>query len=438
MTAEDYDPEEDVNYGSGSEDEAAREGEALLWRENATAEGATEQTPAASPFKRVLVIPATPSEDQDEEDDGVSDDGDEDEEEGEMIYRMPSQKGDDMQNRRISFSDSVRISGGIRSKSHRHRRPPPFVDLFAPLPLPPNATERTPLTLNTHHVARNPSISSLSNSRSNSPNRPPSPHGIFTRNLSSSSLLPLHGARDAYSIYSSSPTSQMPSRSSSPCSSIYAPLQAPKSHCPAPGFVRLTPKRKPTHGGISLKDYLRGRDSRSDGESDEEVFRGYRELVERQRRKKERWEKRRKREQELENGTGSFWTKVTDLLAVRAAGAGTRGGVGYGATTTTLGRGQEDGRSAKRSRSRLSISSEGGDESSSSDEEQQVGSKRGRPSAPRIKTEADVRFGTAPRRWLTTAWWSWKLGGMIKSLADLLEAVSLKEADRDEGVYESL
>lgn len=440
---DDYDAEDDVGYGSGPEDEAAREGEALLWREReaSTSEGEPEETPATSPSKRVLVIPATPADDEDEDQEGESEgDDSEDEEEGGIVYRAPSPRANDVQNRRISFSDSVRISGGIRSKSRRHRRPPPFADLFSPQPLPPNATERTPPTLYSHHTARNPSVSSLSNSRSNSPSRPPSSHGVFTRNLSSSSLLPLHNTRDVYSVYSSSPTSQLPSRSSSPCSSIYAPLQAPKSHCPAPGFVRLTPKRKAPSSGISFKDYLRGRDSRSDGESDEEVFRGYRELVERQRRKKERWEKRRLREQELQRGTGSFWSKVTDLLAVRAAGAGMRGGVGYGSTATTLHRGaHEDGRTVKGRRSRLSISSEGADDSSDSDLEAQPTSKRSRNSAPKVKTEVDVRFGTAPGRWFTRAWWSWKVGMVFKSLEDLLEGISAKEASADrEAAYQSL
>ncbi|ORY70766.1 hypothetical protein BCR35DRAFT_307830 [Leucosporidium creatinivorum] len=454
---EDSIAEEDVDYGSGPEDEATREGVALLWRDLEEDEGLsdreTEETPAGSPSKHVLVIPATPSGGDDDEDD--EDDSEEEHGDGVLAYRMPAELADDVQNRRISFSGSVRISGGIRSssKSHRHRRPPPFADLFTPA-LPPNANP-----LPSHGLPRNASISSISNSRSGSPSRPSSSHG---RSLSSSSLLPLYQqpvAREAYSVYSSSPSSQLQSRSSSPCSSIYAPLQAPKNHCPSPMFVPIISKRKPSSSGLSFKDYLRGRDYRSDGESDEEVFRGYRELVERQRRKRERWERRRQRELDLERGTGSFWTKVSDLLAIGAAGSRARGGgVGYGATATTSlgsrgrrGSAPEEERRARRARSRLSISSDGIDDESSSDEEeeeaQHLANKRsaasgagGRGSStPKIKTEEDVRFGTAPGRWITISWWKYKIGEWWKSLVSLLEWSARKEeASRREGMYESL
>lgn len=456
---EDYIVEEDVDYGSGPEDEAAREGAPLLWRDLEEDEGVShrvsEETPAGSPSKHVLVIPATPSgtgEDDDEEEE--EDDSEEDERgDGILAYRMPAELADDAQSRRISFSGSVRISGGFRSsaKAHRHRRPPPFADLFTPA-LPPNAAP-----LASHGLPRNASISSITNSRSGSPSR--SSHG---RNLSSSSLLPLYQqpvVREAYSVYSSSPSSQLQSRSSSPCSSIYAPLQAPKNHCPSPMFVPFISKRKPSTSGLSFKDYLRGRDYRSDGESDEEVFRGYRELVERQRRKRERWERRRQRELELEQGRGSFWTKVTELLAIGAAGSRARGGgVGYGATATTSlggrGRGElasDEERRVRRTMSGLSISSDGIDDESSSDEEEEeaqhlvnkraaaLGARGRTSSTPKIKTEEDVRFGTAPGRWMTVSWWRYKVGEWWKSLAGLLEWSARKEeAGAREGLYESL
>lgn len=447
---EEYTAEEEVTYGSDVEDESAREGVALLWRDQEEDETISEpeETPAGSPSKHVVVIPATPSE---AEDDKPSDDDDEEEEEdpedGALVYRIPSELAEELQHRRISFSDSVRISGGIRSSAgpHRHRRPPPFADLFAP-GLPPNATERTPLSLSSQAITRSASVSSVSNSRSGSPNR------LFTRNFSSSSILqPI--ARDAYSIYSSSPTSQLQSRSSSPCSSIYAPLQAPKNHCPSPMFVRVAPKRKGSSSGISFKDYLRGRDTRSDGESDEEVFRGYRDLVDRQMRKRERWEKRKRRDEARASGKGSFWSRVGDLLAI-GAGVGTRtGGVGYGATATTaLGsrgrrrRARDEEERARRTRSRLSISSDGMDDDSSSSDDEEVArqsrSWTGRNSAqsqpPNVKSEVDVRFGAAPRRWTTLSWWGWKVRGWWKSLASLFAWSPLKEEAEREGVYESL
>lgn len=457
---EDYIAEEDVvEYGSGPEDEAAREGAPLLWRDLEEDEGIShrepEETPAGSPSKHVLVIPATPSGTGEEDDEEEDDDSEDEHGDGILTYRMPSELSDDAQSRRISFSGSVRISGGFRSstKAHRHRRPPPFADLFKPA-LPHNAA---PLV--SHGLPRNASISSISNSRSGSPSRPSSSHG---RNLSSSSLLPIYQQpvpREAYSVYSSSPSSQLQSRSSSPCSSIYAPLQAPKNHCPSPMFVPFISNRKPSNSGLSFKDYLRGRDYRSDGESDEEVFRGYRELVERQRRKRERWERRRQRELELEKGTGSFWTKFSELLAIGAAGSRARGGgVGYGATATTSlgsrgrrGSAPDEERSVRRTRSRLTISSDGVDDESSSDEEeeeaQHLANKRAaalgaggrRSSTPKIKTEEDVRFGTAPGRWMTISWWKYKIGEWWKSLAGLLEWSARKEeAGGREGLYESL
>lgn len=312
-------------------------------------------TPDESPEKRVAVIPATPAE-TDEGDSGAEDD--EGEEEARLTAAGPSD------NRRISFSNSVRISGGIRTSTrpHRHRRPLPEVaDMFTPAEALPRGPRRS--------ASAASHASSLSSSRAASPSRPPgvalSRDGSF-----SSSLLPLHhqttGGTATYSFYSSSPGSQLPSRSSSPCSSIYAPLQASKKHCPSPMLVQ--PPRRLQDGTLSFKDYLRGREG-SMSESDEDVVRGYRELVEQQRRKRERWDHRRRhrraRLSEVEDGDEDeepalgFWSRVGELLAIGAAGTGNRGAmiVNYGATTQGLaGHGQKP--RTGQARSRLSISSD--------------------------------------------------------------------------------
>lgn len=99
----------------------------------------------------------------------------------------------------------------------------------------------------------------------------------------------------------------------------------------------------------------------------------------------------------------------------------------------------------------LSISSDGIDDESSSDEEEEeaqhlvnkraaaLGARGRTSSTPKIKTEEDVRFGTAPGRWMTISWWRYKVGEWWKSLAGLLDWSARKEeAGAREGLYESL
>lgn len=166
--------------------------------------------------------------------------------------------------RRISFNSSVRISGGIRSS---HRRPPLHTDLFSPSP-PSSASN---LDHRTDAYARTRSVS---------------PSGRQPRDASNSS------SQLGPERHGSTNTSGFPSRSSSPCSSIYAPLQPPSNTVPTSTmFVpRPMPGASRDRDGSGLRgfrDYLLGG---GDGSSDEEEVdgrrMGYRSLLEAQRIKK--------------------------------------------------------------------------------------------------------------------------------------------------------
>ncbi|GAA5938884.1 uncharacterized protein JCM15063_004898 [Sporobolomyces koalae] len=215
---------------------------------------------------------------------------------------------------RISFSNSVRISGGIRSRPHKHRPP---ID---------SRMRRSPSVERTNPLARDPRpqnapspllVASVTSSNANTPARAASPAGRAAslqslavlaprpRRLSSSSSF-----THASYAYSVSPGSQVPSRGSSPCSSIYAPLQPPSKHTPNPHFVRPSPRlqRQQSASGLSFQEYLRkGYDaleaSDEDGDDSDALVPkspGYRELVDRQRQKRMQWEQR-KRKRTLED-----------------------------------------------------------------------------------------------------------------------------------------
>lgn len=445
--------EDDFTYGS-SEDEAKREGRPLLGSESEDVDGEEEDegrreyhTPHESPSKQVMVIPATPGEDEA---------GDE------------SASGN-TSNRRISFSNSVRIGGGIRTSSrpHRHRRPPPsLADVFGPGSghLNKPSQRSTSLVSNT---------SSGPSSRSGSPSRPP---GGLLREMSAASVATLLHQQPtggtAYSLYSSSPGSQVPSRSSSPCSSIYAPLQASKAHCPTPMSVQ--PPRRPRNATLTFRDYLNSRDG---NESDEEVVRGYHELVAEQRLKRERWEQRQRRHQTSPRHPRSnlsalgnsdetssllgFWNRIAELLTLSAAGASgsSRGTitVNYGAMTTTT---KDPGTNRviqharpKRNRSRLSISPDPDLDDSEADENDEDdgdhvapqqktgrGQARARRHRDQVKTEVDVRFGVAPGRWITRHWWVYKFKRLFRSLFGCFWVRQQDHEHRDalEAAYEAL
>ncbi|GAA5952139.1 hypothetical protein JCM3765_005207 [Sporobolomyces pararoseus] len=279
---------------------------------------------------------------------------------------------------RISFSNSVRISGGIHTRPHRHR--PPIETTFSRRS---PSTERSNPISHHHRDARPetaPSpllVASVTSSNVNSPSRATSPSGRISstghsstslnvlapkpRRLSSSSHLSSsfnnHANATAYtSYYSASPGSQVPSRGSSPCSSIYAPLQPPSKHTPNPLFVRPSPRlqRQRSSGGssgLSFQEYLReGYDAFEESDDDDSdavsgggggrlpKSPGYRELVAEQRKKRAQWEERRRRriedkrkkldEEEREGGervskNGGFWTGVKKFFAVGATSSST-------------------------------------------------------------------------------------------------------------------
>ncbi|KAM0752467.1 hypothetical protein T439DRAFT_324559 [Meredithblackwellia eburnea MCA 4105] len=383
--------QDDLSYGQGLGDpaieEESREGDGLLWGtpgresssipissdedpssrvspsrtdfpiDNDTAPITDEEqdrsyTPGSSPLSSGIVtqlIPPTPAKgenvaseraerdqegerelDEEDEQGGEGEEGRAEEEEGPeaLEFRAPSQLVG-AHSRRISFNSSVRISGGMGKKNKHHRHHP---SIQADTYVPPSSS---PSNSDYRGKARVPSSSSLYSLPPNASGfaRSSSPGGSHIRRGSSGSLHPHH-----HSGYSSAATSAVPSRSSSPCSSIYAPLQPPSQTCPSPMMVRPPPKRTK---GMTFSEYLRGRAE----DNDESTSRGYRELVEAQRRKKARWEARRSgstaerdRNRERERLTPSirgpqeaegFWARIKQLVSSGmggGAGGGPRGG----------------------------------------------------------------------------------------------------------------
>lgn len=254
---------------------------------------------------------------------------------------------------RISFKDSVRITSGFRSSSHQHQhqhqRPS---NALAPL------TERTGLLSGQNRTGSAPSdllvqavAPSAASSRSQSPLARGSRRASQSSNPLGNAATLLHAG--SYQ-YSSSPASYGgASRSSSPCSSIYAPLQPPSRHCPNPMLVRPIggPLRR-KRSSSSFQEFLRknrhlsddddvggdgdGDESEEDSDAkadldlddDENGGEGdgrdplrleYHDLVEQQRAKKAQWEARRriraaqKRQQALRDAP-TLWTRVARVF----------------------------------------------------------------------------------------------------------------------------
>ncbi|KDE09430.1 hypothetical protein MVLG_00333 [Microbotryum lychnidis-dioicae p1A1 Lamole] len=463
-----------------------------------------EETPSASPRKddNIFVIPPTPSHEDVEEArqrehsaEAVTDDPEEENGDGQddeempplEFNRRPSTLDNDPnsahypsedsseQPRRISFSSSVRISGGIRSKgrsSRTRQRPAIPSDLFSPAPSTSFALtveDVARMGYMAHPLPRNASLNqSRGSSRTNSPSRGATTAGIsILRTVSSSSSLGIHNSYreaailngGASSIYSSS----VPSRSSSPCSSIYAPLKRPSETCPNPMSVKPPAKRvrsapRTSVSGLSFREFLRlnglsrSGDADGAGAEDEESMaeRGYRELVEEQRRRKERLDKRKKqhtgRASSVLNGdlgqdptaSRGFWNRVWGMLGNGSGRSGigrTSSGALLGATPTfpvygttgTTPLTTDGSRRVERNRSSLSITSSVAGDQGSSDEGEaddprtnvNALSSRTRPisnasgdTKERIKSEVDVRFGPAPGRWFSSGWILWKLRAM--------------------------
>ncbi|KAL8293733.1 hypothetical protein RQP46_000434 [Phenoliferia psychrophenolica] len=469
---EDDELPEDAAYGDDAaedDSEQREEGAGLLWGvetgsggssaisridecdEHLSEMDALGHTPLSSttgsPVLAFLVPPTPRAPDAGDDDNAIENENADGNEPHVLEFRVPSDSYTDPR-RRISFNSSVRISGGIGGRKSRASKVL-AVDLFSP----PPGSEKT----------RSPSTSSARsfppNASSNS--RPSSPNDAHSRTGSSGSLqqpFQLSG-------YSSTATSAVPSRSSSPCSSIYAPLQPPSATCPSPMLVRPPPKRAK---GLSMSfaEYLRGRAD----DTEETAAHGYRDLVEAQRRKKTRFEQRRsprgsgasRERSKLANGgdaepTESLWDKIKQMLATGAAGAGSRGGRSfshYGSLDTSTKRSrssraldddddedeEEDRRLASRGRGRgrggriarkkpstLSLSSVsdaddegGGRDARSAVSDDDEGFYAGLPSMnrriERPKTQADVMFGPAPTRWSRWDWWVWRIRGGIATV----------------------
>lgn len=366
--------------------------------------------------------------------------------------------------RRISFNASVRISGGIRgAHSHRSRsrgRPRTPADAFAPVPSTSTFTPITASAAAEHqalldHLPRNASGQIP-------PGTSPSTaaaaavaavaiQGLHSaRSASSSSLLVFGslGAGGATATGSGSYASSAASRSSSPCSSLYAPLAGPSSFAPSPFFDRGrrdSSEARHQRRRQSFREFLRpgeGSDSESEEseeEEEEEVARDrpdYRAMVAEQERKKVEREARRARRRaeamgyevseyqdqlgrskvaskkkvrepspnQLEGGSvgeGSrmgFWARLWSVLDA-GWGGGRRGGGVYGVTRAD----EDNAQRRKAGRRRASTSSRLSQSSTVAEDEPPA------PLAP--KTEAFVRFGPPglgrAKQW---GWWKYRVG----------------------------
>ncbi|GAA5854644.1 hypothetical protein JCM9279_001132 [Rhodotorula babjevae] len=404
---------------------------------------------------------------------------------------------------RISFGETVRISGGIRSSSRPHRHRHVHAEIFHP----PPPHERTSLLSSQARPISAPSdllvaavTPAAGPSRSASPASRSRRTSMSSSHRSGTSFAHLHPSSQALS---SSPASYGASRSSSPCSSIYAPLQPPSKFSPNPLWVRTSSqrglRRSRSGASLSFQDFLRSGAAYAspddEDDSDEEDDPGlavaadelldprgrrfgpsraeYRDLVEAQRARRERWEARRAakeahaRAAEAKARKGArFWDRLARLLALGMAGAGparagaSAGGGGSrnghavaqqqqqgGSAGAGRGRGRSPARpgpsplglgrgsSGARTPSGLSIESSLGSRSSSFeselDEDEPPPPRRssGRPPRvvvvprppplprssrpPVVKTEIDVRFGPAPARYLRLDWLRFKLAQLV-------------------------
>ncbi|GAA5874783.1 hypothetical protein JCM3774_003437 [Rhodotorula dairenensis] len=285
--------------------------------------------------------------------------------------------------------------------------------------------------------------------------------------------------------YSSSPASYGASRSSSPCSSIYAPLQPPSRHCPNPMLVRPVggPLRR-KRSSSSFQEFLRrnrhlsdeddggdGLGDESDEDSDdkadpddqgdeaaddgEPVRLEYHDLVEQQRAKKARWEARRrvraaqKRQAALRDAP-TLWTKIArillhghsnlELLAVPAPDEGRQARAASRTAHDRRARPAHEHSPVRSSplaraasHSSLSTVSSMADSDSDLDGDAGAGAAthaaRSRSgflrgtgaSVANVKTEDDVRFGTAPARYFTVGWIKCQFRRLKRAVAKLFE-----------------
>ncbi|BGP18567.1 hypothetical protein JCM10213_003025 [Rhodosporidiobolus nylandii] len=393
---------------------------------------------------------------------------------------------------RISFSNSVRIGGRGSHRSHRHHQHHHLQDAFLPAQIPPN--ERTSLLGPQSRPISAPSpflVASVT--ASSSPSRSISP-GPSSRNRrpslpsshrsSSANFAHLHAA----SVYSTSPASYGASRSSSPCSSIYAPLQPSSKHTPNPLFVRPAgalrgPRRSRSNSVLSFQEYLRsgGRvpfdleadsdeeDLFGEGAEEDEPRAEYHDLVEQHRLRKSRWEARRRAKEARRRGRdqaaragegGGFWDRLAALLALGVAGSSS----GRGAPTAVSVlvappspasvRGSSRPSPLWRPPSHDSFSSSDGEAILPRHPSGRASLSSSRPphptDRPPAKSEDDVRFGPAPGRYFRWSWIKFQLERVIRAAKRMWATALLgwekaRERDRrvlvrqrEEGGYEEV
>ncbi|KAK4057048.1 hypothetical protein OIO90_001948 [Microbotryomycetes sp. JL221] len=407
------------------------------------------------------VIPPTPDkrqiEDEEAEEENNDHDQDDDDDALDLGHGLPSNALVDHNQRRISFNSHVRISGGMRrhrNGSHHHHHHHLNQWPSTSLETLPQATEA---------LLVNPTVTNLSRPHSRSTSPSSASRSTSLERRTSINNRPM-------SLYSSSPNSYLASRSSSPCSSIYAPLQPSKQHCPNPMFIQSSKQTRTKflltnsqqHRTRSLTDLMLGRSIDSNQEDEEAIGTGedYRLLVEQQKNKKRQKQRSRWRakfllsrddEQESDDDSDSdtdlnrnqtkrhgddvetvrratFWTRVGALLALGASGAGPRplpSFVSYGAISTLNQRSNNIRHQPQRRRSRGQV-----EEGSDSSEEGLTSQKR---LIGRDKTDVDVMFGSSPGRWLTVSWWWFKMKRVGKSVLQAAQCGN----DRDDE-YESL
>lgn len=349
--------------------------------------------------------------------------------------------------RAITFNPSVRIGGGLRGSSSRRassrgRARVNSADVFAPINI-----LRTPGV----DGERRPSIEAIARKASREGaadgNATAAPHSVHAARSGSTSSLMVFGSFGGG--YASSAASGAHSRSSSPASSIYAPLTAPSATCPTPYFNRPPSllDRQQQARRQSFREFLKpgsGRDS-SDSEDEEEeepdsTKSNYKALLrEQERRKAERTAARAHRrglrlgaeandEAAAEEGMASagllanlvspkFWTRLLDVVASGAGGAGRRGGGVYGTTPAALRAGKKRSGSGDSSRS-LGNGSEVDAPISSPVRSRPTINWRDHPhlasgvyATSAAHTEAFVRFGPpGMRRAKQVGWWRYKMG----------------------------
>ncbi|GAA5969389.1 hypothetical protein JCM11641_008099 [Rhodosporidiobolus odoratus] len=381
-----------------------------------------------------------------------------------LPFRMPANLAINGSHR-ISFSDSVRIGGRGTGRSHRHQQHLP--DVFQPSApagrTALGASQARSLSASPYLVASVTASTSPSRSISPGPSRSRRP-SLSSSHLSSSGFAHLHP-------YSTSPASYGASRSSSPGSSIYAPLQPPSRHCPNPMFVRPVGavrgiRRTRSNSTVSFQEYLRsgGRlpidledDSddltASGGEDPAPHRQEYRDLVEQQRLQKAKWEARRraleeqrpKQREVVGTAGGGFWDRFAALLALGMAGSGSGRGVppspavvkvlsASSSPVSHAGRGTSPSRPSPLRRP-SSASPLAPSERDPLILPRSIPRREPRPT----KSELDVRFGPAPARYFRWSWIKWQIKRVVEAAKGAVETAlrGWRMSRREQAVLEN-